>query len=226
MSPTDGEIHHHHHKTGAACMVAAMRVVLAIVVVFHTAMLSNGFIVSSKIQKSCSSLQMTCNRRRILEASLRTTAAAAVYVLFDSATKRPAVAAYGESASMQGFDYIEFLIEKNAVADPSTFLYQGADREVQLKRISDAVKNLQKIPVAATERKWSQVQGTLTGPLGTLGATMNAVATTKEARAASQKVKADLYAVGDAAAKKNEAGCLRATEEALKDLKAFVEVAF
>jgi hypothetical protein len=49
---------------------------------------------------------------------------------------------------------------------------------------------------------------------------------TAEQKTASQKVKTDLYAIGTAATKKSENGCLEATEAALKDLEAFVKVAF
>lgn len=164
------------------------------------------------------------SRRQVLiDAS---TSALAILVVGTCSTSSPAMAAYGESPSIQGFDYIEFLMEKNAVSDPSTYLYQGADREIQLKRILEAAQSLQKIPDISANKKWSQVQGILTGPLGTLVATMNAVATTKEAKAASQKVKADLYTIGDAAVKKSATGCSQATDQALNDLKAFVKVAF
>jgi hypothetical protein len=153
-----------------------------------------------------------------------------------------AIAAYGDSSKLKGFDYIEFLMEKNAVADPSTFVYQGADRETQLQRLSSASAALQQIPSIVQQRKWSQVNGVLLGPLGTLIQTMNQIVAgtglartdfgsappqvNKEAKAASLKVKADLYAIGQAASKKNEQECIRATEVALDDLQAFVKVAF
>lgn len=154
----------------------------------------------------------------------------------------PALAAYGDSSNLKGFDYIEYLVEKNAVADPSTFVYKGADRATQLQRIKDSIVALQQIPDIARNRKWSQVNGVLTGPLGTLVATMNQVISpttettrsdfgsaplpNKEAKAASQKVKADLYAISQAATQKNEGACIQATEAALQDLEAFVKVAF
>jgi hypothetical protein len=142
---------------------------------------------------------------------------------------KPAAAAYGDATNLRGFDYIEFLEEKNAVTDPSTFLYNGADREMQLIRIKDAVLELQKIPEIAAAKKWSQVQGILTGPLGTLTQTMTTVAgkvPSAEIKTAFQKVKTDLYAIGTAAIKKSDAGCIEATQAALKDLEVFVKAAF
>ena len=119
-----------------------------------------------------------------------------------------AIAAYGDSSNMKGFDYIEFLVEKNAVTDPSTFVYQGADRETQLQRMSRAATALKQIPSIAQDRKWSQVNGVLTGPLGTLIQTMNQIVAgtdatrtdfgsapppvNKEAKAASQQGKGRL----------------------------------
>lgn len=150
-------------------------------------------------------------------------------------------AAYGDSSNMKGFDYIEFLVDKNTVTDPSTFVYQGADRETQLQRMSRAASALKQIPSIAQQRKWSQVNGVLTGPLGTLIQTMNQIVAgtdgtrtdfgkvppvNQKAKAAALKVKTDLYAIGQAAAKKNEQECIRATEVALNDLNAFVKVAF
>jgi len=175
----------------------------------------------------------TMSRRRVLDAIVVGSTICSI--------PSPAMAAYGDSSNMKGFDYIDYLVEKNAVADSSKFVYKGADRNVQLKRISDAAASLQQIPDICRAKKWSQVNGILTGPLGTLIQTMNQIMTgtdltrqdfgsappvNKEQKAASQKVKADLYAIGQAAMKKSEVDCIQATEAALQDLEAFVKVAF
>lgn len=209
----------------AIALISAFDIVESFTVDFRT------FRPNTKIWTSSNDDEMT--RRHLM--------AAASFTLL-----RPpqvAIAAYGDSSKLKGFDYIEFLMEKNAVADPSTFVYQGADRETQLQRLSSASAALQQIPSIAQQRKWSQVNGVLLGPLGTLIQTMNQIVAgtdlartdfgsapppvnNKEAKAASLKVKADLYAIGQAASKKNEQECIRATEVALDDLQAFVKVAF
>jgi len=74
----------------------------------------------------------------------------------------------GDSASIAMPNYIEFLIEKNKVIDPNDMLYKGPDIEVQLKRIGEAGARLPEVAALAEEKKWSQVQGIITGPLGTL----------------------------------------------------------
>lgn len=196
------------------------RLLLTAILVFQTCILSDAFVMPTVSIKLDSSTELKATRRRQMLDFV-----GAAFILLPT---KPAVAAYGEATNMQGFDYIDYLMEKNAVADSSTFLYKGADRELQLKRIKDAIIQLQKIPDIASTKKWSQVQGILTGPLGTLLQTMNQIIPnpTAEQKTASQKVKTDLYAIGTAATKKSENGCLEATEAALKDLEAFVKVAF
>lgn len=127
-------------------------------------------------------------------------------------------------------NYIEFLIEKNqqglAVADT---LYKGVDVEMQLRRIGEAGNRLPEIASLAEEKKWSQVQGIITGPLGTLLQTMNSVASiagTKAATDAAKAVKADLFEISAAATKKDSATIIKAAGKAEKDLEKFVKVAF
>ena len=139
----------------------------------------------------------------------------------------PAIAAYGESSSMGFPSYYDFLVERNTTPDDSEALYKGADRQEQIKRIIDASIQLKKIPSIAQEKKWSQVQGILTGPLGTFVMTMNTLSKeSNDAKKASAKVKADILSIGQAASKKNADGCIKATDEALNDLESFVKVVF
>jgi hypothetical protein len=138
-----------------------------------------------------------------------------------------AYAAYGDSSNIALPSYIDFLIEKNKQIDPSIFLYQGADRDVQLQRIATAVSKIQTIPAIVQTKKWSQVQGVITGPLGTLISTMNQIGgTNKEAQRIIVKVKSDLFSIGQCATTKNEKACLAATEATLQDVNDFVKVAF
>jgi hypothetical protein len=136
-------------------------------------------------------------------------------------------AAFGDSTKIELPSYIDFLIEKNQQVDPTKILYQGVDQEVQLQRILTAVSQIKTIPDIVERKKWSEVQGVITGPLGTLIATMNQVGTTnKQAQQITVKVKADLLAIGQCATIKNEKACIEATNATLIDLNDFVKVAF
>lgn len=148
-------------------------------------------------------------------------------------TPSPAMAAYGDSTKIELPNYIEYLIEKNTSVDSSKVLYKGADMNVQLKRISDASIRLGDIPSLAKEKKWSQIQGILTGPLGTLIQTMNSLSKDRdrdskgnmsEITLAVGKVKADLVGISQEATKKNERGVIQACQQAQDNLEAFVRL--
>jgi hypothetical protein len=163
--------------------------------------------------------------RRAFVAGLVGTASA-INILSTSRIE-PANAAYGSSASLELPSYIDFLIEKSKTIDNDSFVYQGADRETQLARLAKAAKRLKEIPAIAAEKKWSAITGILTGPLGELIAQMTQISgDSTEAKAAAKKVKADLYAIGAAASKKREAGCIEGTSAASIDLEVFVKLAF
>ena len=106
-------------------------------------------------------------------------------------------------------------------------MYKGADSETQLKRLLDASNRLNEIPILAREKKWSQVQGVVTGPLGTLLQTMNQLSTvSKDAGKVASKVKGDILLISQEAGRKNEDGVLRACADAQRDLEAFAKLVF
>ena len=141
-----------------------------------------------------------------------------------------ASAKYGASSNMELPNYIDFLIEKNnSGLSSANALYKGADPAVLLRRIEEANNRLGEVEALAEKKKWSQIQGLLTGPLGTLSQTLNQIATPdspKPVLAASKKLKADLIAIGQAASKKNGEGCIALAKEASKDLIVFLETTF
>lgn len=141
---------------------------------------------------------------------------------------QPASAAYGEMAKQELPNYIEFLIQKNKVVDPDSFLYKGPDPNIQLERLLDASKRLKDIPPLAEAKKWSQVQGILTGPLGTLTETLNRISKdgTADVQAKGKKVKEDIFAINAAASQKSTDGVISKTSAASGDLEAFVKAAF
>lgn len=165
------------------------------------------------------------SRKKFMQIALSFSLSAAL------STQRPAPvsAAYGDNSNMQLPSYIDFLIEKNSSADQSKVLYKGADSEIQIKRISVAAARLNDIPLMAKEKKWSQVQGILTGPLGTLLQTMNSLCKetdSGEAKKAAAKVKGDIILISQEASKKNEGGVVKACADAQKDLEAFAKLVF
>ena len=135
-------------------------------------------------------------------------------------------------------NYIEFLLEKNAQGKSNTeaALYQGADPVVLLRRLQEADRRLQEIPSMANGKKWSQIQGLLTGPLGTLSQTLNQIASSSAnssdskkqqlLQEASKRLKVDLIEIGQASAKKNAEACIAKAADASKDLVRFLEIAF
>ena len=148
-------------------------------------------------------------------------------------------AKYGAASNMELPNYIEYLVEKNQQqqVDRTAVLYQGADPVVLLQRLQDANQRLQEIPSLAAVKKWSQIQGLLTGPLGTVSQTLNqlmtatAAATTtttanSQIQQMSKTVKADLIAIGQAASQKNGEACIFLAKKASDDLKSFLELIF
>lgn len=164
------------------------------------------------------------NRRDFVQNAM-IVAAGSGAVVFPSITN----ASGGDSANIIMPNYIEYLIEKNKVTDPADMLYKGPDIELQLKRIGEAGARLPEVAALAEGKKWSQVQGIITGPLGTLLQTMNNVASiagTKEAAAAAKSVKQDLNDINAASQKKDSTSCIKAAEKASTDLEKFVKIAF
>ncbi|EJK47780.1 hypothetical protein THAOC_33480, partial [Thalassiosira oceanica] len=138
---------------------------------------------------------------------------------------------YGKSSNMKIPSYIDFLIEKNQQGlEVKDALYSGADLEVQLRRIGEAASRLPEVASLAEDKKWSQVQGIITGPLGTLLQTLNSVVSAskndKRTAAAAKAVKADLLDINAGVTRKDVAACVKAAGKAESDLEAFVNIAF
>ncbi|KAL3906307.1 MAG: hypothetical protein SGILL_009322 [Bacillariaceae sp.] len=138
-------------------------------------------------------------------------------------------AKYGESTSMELPSYIDYLIEKNTVRDDSTALYKGSDPATILKRLQESERRLQEIPDLASQQKWTQINGLVTGPLGTLSMSLSQIATPESSakvKDMAKKIKADVLGIGQAATKKNGDGCVQQAALASKDLKSLLEAAF
>ena len=164
------------------------------------------------------------NRRDVLQTMIVSISASASIL-----PPSVAHASYGDSSKIVMPNYIEYLIEKNMEGMPVESLYKGPDAETQIRRIGEAANRLPEIITLAEEKKWSQVQGLITGPLGTLLQTMNSIVSlvgTREAKDAAKLVKSDLLEIGVAAGEKSSEKCVRAAEKASKDLEKFVVIAF
>lgn len=112
-------------------------------------------------------------------------------------------------------------------ADDGNRLYQGTDTRLILDRIDKASLALATIPGLAEQKKWSQVTGVLTGPMGELMRNMGMLADIAENPSAAKekvkKVKTDLYAMSAAVDRKDGVSVLKSHEAATNDLVAFVK---
>lgn len=111
--------------------------------------------------------------------------------------------------------------------DPSNKLYQGADGQVLLQRMEKASAALATIPDLIEKKSWSKVVSVLTGPMGSLGDTMNLLIKSSghsaKAVELAKKVKTDLYAIAAAVDKKQREKALESHKLATEHLVAFVE---
>jgi len=112
-------------------------------------------------------------------------------------------------------------------ADPNNQLYQGADGELFLDRVDAASKSLSTLPTLIESKKWSQVTGVLTGPMGELIRTMNHLVELSDNQTAAKalvgQVKIDLYAISAAVGRKEVASALKSHQAATDHLVAFVK---
>jgi hypothetical protein len=147
-------------------------------------------------------------------------------------TSNPALAKYGEGSNLELPSYIDYLIEKNSANEAKVeakVLYKGTDPSVLLRRLKEAEKRLGDIPALAEQKKWSQIQGVLTGPLGTFSQTLNQIATrdsSPKVQDASKKLKSAIIEIGQAASRKNGDACTAKVQQASQDLEVFVKAAF
>ena len=149
----------------------------------------------------------------------------------------PAQSANAKSGPLKLADYLEYLADKDVkgIITAST-LYQGADRVVLLKRLQEADRGLQEIPVLANNKEWSQIQTLLVGPLETMTEQLDQIASTtsnssdtkkqKLLQAASSRLKIDLIDIRRASAKLNAKACTAKAAGASKDLVRFLAIAF
>lgn len=114
-----------------------------------------------------------------------------------------------------------------AYLDESKKIYQGADASILIERLEKASEALADIPSLASEKKWSKVIGILTGPMGTLGQTMDKLSKMSDNEeqlcALEKQVKTDLYAIAAAADKKSVDQVLKLHEKATKDLVTYAK---
>jgi hypothetical protein len=153
---------------------------------------------------------------------------------------QPANAVYGSDAKIELPNVVEGITQRVnqqclveslgnreclVYLDPANKLYQGADNQVLLQRVEKASGALATIPELVESKKWSQISGVLTGPLGTLLSTMNQLvkASDNESRVneLAQKAKSDIFAIGAAAERKQGDAVLQAHKDATDSLVAF-----
>jgi hypothetical protein len=168
---------------------------------------------------------------------------AAAMMLGAAANPEPAHAEYGADAKMlipNALEGVSDRINKQCLVeslgnrecllylDPDNKLYQGADSRNMLDRLEKASAALASIPVLAEQKKWSQVVGVTTGPMGTLTDTLNQLTKLSSdkkrelAKQKAQKVKTDVIAIGQAAFRKEGKGIPILCQSAEQHLADFV----
>ncbi len=109
--------------------------------------------------------------------------------------------------------------------DPANKLYKGAEGSVLVERLEKATSALALIPDLVNDKKWSKVQGILTGPMNPLGATMDKLSKLSENEELCCKleksIKNDLYAIGSAVERKDGDKVLKLHDKVTKDLVAY-----
>jgi hypothetical protein len=202
---------------------------MLLIAILLVPMLVDAFAFTLEPHSPCRSLTVLDAATTSTDSTRRSLLVASIALVGGSG---PAFAKYGDSSSMELPSYIDYLIEKNSSSGETKILYKGADPATLLRRLQEADKRLVgDIPALAAQKKWSQIQGILTGPLGTFSQTLNQIApasdsTPPQVQEASKKIKSGLIAIGQAAAKKNGDACTALAQQASQDLEAFVKVAF
>jgi hypothetical protein len=112
--------------------------------------------------------------------------------------------------------------------DEEKLLYKGADLNNLLARIQAAAQALDRdIPPLVESRKWTQLNGVLTGPMGQLSSTMALLEKLADdpasAKQNAQRVKQDIFAIGTAVTNKQGDVVLQYRSLALEDLAVFLK---
>jgi len=109
--------------------------------------------------------------------------------------------------------------------DPDNKLYQGAESKILVERLEAATAALALIPALVLEKKWSKIQGILTGPMNPLGVTMDKLSkmsNNEEQCCKLEKiVKQDLYAIASAVERKQGDQILELQKKATVDLVSY-----
>jgi hypothetical protein len=112
--------------------------------------------------------------------------------------------------------------------DEEKLLYKGADVSSLLIRVQEAAQALERdIPPLVESKKWTQLTGVLTGPMGQLSSTMALLEKLAKnpgvAKQNAQSVKQDIFAMGTAVTNKQGDAVLKYRSLALEDLATFLK---
>lgn len=154
----------------------------------------------------------------------------------------PASAAYGDDAKMEMPNPLDQVRERQSkqclmeslgtrqclvYEDPDNKLYQNPDTKALVERVEKSGEALATIPKLIEEKQWIKVTGVLTGPMGTLGNSMDLLSKASDDPAANadraKRVKNDLYGISGAVDRRNGGSALEyhklATEHLVQFLK-------
>lgn len=169
------------------------------------------------------------------------TAAMSTLLSYPMRSDQAAHAIYGSDANIQlpnVMDSMNDRINKQCIVeslgnreclvymDPENQLYKGADSDLLLLRLEKSTMALATIPGLVGKKQWSNIQGVITGPMGTLFATMNELGNLSEhpdeIADIAKKVKMDLFAISSATERRQTDIILKHHQSATDNLIAFV----
>jgi hypothetical protein len=167
--------------------------------------------------------------------------------LFVALTPRAAMAASGDAAKIELPNPYTSMVDRATkqclveslgnreclvYADDANKLYQGADSRILLERIEKSSQALSTIPTLVSSKKWSQISGVLTGPLGELVQNLRQVAALQNGSSTDASkttdsmigtIKKDLYAMMDGVTRKDSKAILKYHLATTNDIVSFIK---
>mmetsp|Transcript_15271 Transcript_15271/g.27763 ORF Transcript_15271/g.27763 Transcript_15271/m.27763 type:complete len:236 (+) Transcript_15271:195-902(+) len=152
-------------------------------------------------------------------------------------------AVYGADAKIELPDIVQDMADRNekqclveslgnraclVYLDPENQLYKGSDAKLLFERLGSSIAALNDMPQYIENKQWNKVQGVLTGPMGTLSATMCELVkivddggVQNKCKGLSVDIRKDLYAIAAAADRKQVKEALISYEKAEEKLEKF-----
>lgn len=110
--------------------------------------------------------------------------------------------------------------------DPDKLLYKGVNADVLVEKVQKATTALGQIPSLVEVKKWNEITGILTGPMGELSSALTMLAGGDPSKIKlARTVKEDLFGMGTATTQRQPETILKYHALAIKDVAKFLEAA-